>query len=215
MLESNGDTISIRNPEIAVKKLTVIINAALTLSNKKGFQAMSLRDLSKKAGVSMGGLYAYFDSKTTLLNMILSQVTVSVEEVLGHPPEEVANDPVAHLKWLIDTHIRLTEEMLPWFTFSYMEAKNFPLKERRMAVDSEELTEGYFVDVIERAKGQGLFRPDVTPLLPILIKPLLQDWYVKRSKYRRREVNVETYIKTVQEFVLCACMPAGCEPGVL
>lgn len=208
MLKLNRDTISIRKPEIAVPKLVAIIDAALTLSNHKGFQAMSLRDLSREAGVSMGGLYAYIDSKETLLNMILSQVTASVKEVLHATPHGIRDDPIAHLTWLIDVHIRLTEEMLAWFTFSFMEAKNFPQKERRMAVDSEILTEEIFAHVVQRANEQGLFRKDVTPLLPSLIKPLLQDWYVKRAKYRRRGISVETYIQTVQDFVLGYCLPA-------
>ena len=207
IFERNQDTISIRKPEVAVRNLTSIIEAALKLSNQKGFQAMSLRDLSKEADLSMGGLYAYFDSKTTLLNMILGQVTASVEEVLGTPPKEVTHDPVEHLKWLIDTHIRLTDTMLPWFAFSFMEAKNFPRRERRMAIDSEALTEHYFEEVITRAKTQNRLRPGVTPLLPMLIKPLLQDWYVKRAKYRRRKVSVNAYIATVQEFVLNASLP--------
>lgn len=205
MLDRGSPSMTVRNPEIAIKKLTIIIDAALSLSNKKGFQAMSLRDLSREAGISMGGLYAYFDSKTSLLNMILGEVTAAVEDVLGHPPAEVTQDPIAHMKWLIDSHIRLTEKMLPWFAFSFMEAKNFPRKERQMAIDSEALTESYFADVTERAIAQGLFRQDVSPLLPMLIKPLLQDWYVKRSKYRRRGVDVTAYSETVQNFVLDAC----------
>lgn len=56
MLERQADVISVQKPDIALKKLRVIIAAALKLSNRKGFQAMSLRDLSKEAGVSMGGL---------------------------------------------------------------------------------------------------------------------------------------------------------------
>ena len=180
--------------------------AALKLSNEKGFQAMSLRDLSKESGVSMGGLYAYFDSKTTLLRMILTAVTGAVQETLAAPPDALIANPVAHLKWLIAEHIRLTEEMLPWFAFAFMEAKNFPLQERRMAIDSEELTESYFAEVCERASEQGMFRDDVPVILPSLIKPLLQDWYVKRPKYRRRGISVEAYIETVQNFVLRACL---------
>jgi len=209
MLAMNKDTISVQAPEIAIKKLVVIIESAMRLSNKKGFQAMSLRDLSKASGVSMGGLYAYFDSKTTLLNMIITQVTKTVEAILGNPPDAVTNDPAAHLSWLIEAHIRMTEKLLPWFIFAYMEAKNFPKAERQMAIDSEELTERYFMDVIQRAMAAQVFRADTSPLLPALIKPLLQDWYVKRSKYRRRGVTVGAYIETVQDFVFRACLPAG------
>jgi hypothetical protein len=34
----------------------------------------------------------------------------------------------------------------------------------------------------------------------------LQDWYVKRAKYRRRRVTIDTYIATVQDFVRSACL---------
>lgn len=206
MLEKHNETITIQKTEVALKKIELIISAALELSNKKGFQAMSLRDLSKASGVSMGGLYAYFDTKTTLLNMILSEVIETVKRVLGSPPEHVKDTPIDHLKWLIEAHIRLTEDMLPWFTFSFMEAKNFPQKERRMAIDSERLTEQIFAEVIERAVAKGYFRADISPLLPALIKPLLQDWYVKRAKYRRRKISVDDYIETVQGFILSACL---------
>ncbi|MEW5420519.1 TetR/AcrR family transcriptional regulator [Amorphus sp. 3PC139-8] len=206
MLARHRDTIGVRKPEVAIRKLTVIIKAALEVSNRKGFQAMSLRDLSQISGVSMGGLYAYFDSKTTLLNMILQEVAEQVRRVLADPPGEVAADPVAHLTWLIETHIRLTEAMLPWFGFAFLEAKTFPPSERRAAADSEIETEAYFARVIERGVAEGRFRTETSPLLASLIKPLLQDWYVKRAKYRRREVAIETYIATVQDFVLRACL---------
>ncbi|WP_227421475.1 TetR/AcrR family transcriptional regulator [Pacificispira spongiicola] len=207
MLDRHRDTIVVQKPDFAIRKLSVIVTAALNLSNSNGFQAMSLRDLSKASGVSMGGLYAYFDSKTTLLKMILEEVTGQVQRVLADPPQTMTIDPVDHLKWLIDTHIRLTEAMQPWFSFAFLEAKNFPPSERRTAVDSEILTESYFAAVIDRAVAEGRFRADVSPLLPSLIKPLLQEWYVKRSKYRRRGVSMETYIETVQDLVLNACLP--------
>jgi AcrR family transcriptional regulator len=206
MLDRQRDTISVQKPEFALRKLNVIIAAALDLSNRKGFQAMSLRDLSRASGVSMGGLYAYFDSKTTLLNMILSEVTAAVQRVLSTPPQQVQGDPVAHLNWLIATHIQMTEAMQPWFTFAFMEAKNFPPAERKKAIDSEELTESYFRAVIDAGITTGVFRADTSPLLPALIKPLLQDWYVKRAKYRRRRVTIDTYIATVQDFVRSACL---------
>ena len=215
ILARNADTISIQKPEVALRKLELIINAALELSNKKGFEAMSLRDLSKASGVSMGGMYAYFDSKTTLLNMILLQVTDTAQRVLEMPPETIASDPVAHLEWLIETHIRLTEAMLPWFTFCFMEAKSFPARERRIATNSEEVTEDYFAKVIDKGVRAGVFKPDVSPLLASLIKPLLQDWYIKRGKYRRRGVKIQEYIETVQNIVLTACLNTSTQHPLL
>lgn len=213
ILDRHRDTIMVKKPAFAVRKLSVIVTAALDLSNRKGFQAMSLRDLSAASGVSMGGLYAYFDSKTTLLNMILTEVTEQVRTALDRAPEDVAADPARHLDWLIDTHVQLTETMLPWFTFAFMEAKNFPAAERRMAIDSEELTERIFAQTIARGVACGTFRPDTSPLLASLIKPMLQDWYVKRSKYRRRGVDVPTYVATVQQVVRDACLAKPSSPA--
>lgn len=207
ILERHHETIVVKKPAFAVRKLSVIVTAALELSNRKGFQAMSLRDLSDASGVSMGGLYAYFDTKTTLIKMILTEVTEQVVAVLTSAPPEIAADPACHLDWLIEAHVRLTEAMLPWFTFAFMEAKNFPSAERRMATDSEELTERIFAETIARGIADGTFRPDTSPLLASLIKPMLQDWYVKRSKYRRRGIDIATYFGTIQQIVHDACLP--------
>jgi AcrR family transcriptional regulator len=215
ILSRHHDTISVRNTAVAVPRLLAILEAALELSNRGGFQAMSLRDLSAASGMSTGGLYAYFDSKTTLLKMILTEVTDVVQRVLSCAPEAVRANPVAHLSWMIDTHLRLTEALLPWFTFAFMEAKNFPPAERRIAVDSEALTERFFANIIAEGIEIDVFRADCSPLLPALIKPLLQDWYVKRPKYRRRGVSLESYSDTVQEIVLGACIaePVGYRHG--
>jgi hypothetical protein len=133
--------------------------------------------------------------------MILTEVSATAVEVLDNPPANVAADPRLHLEWLIDTHIRLTEAMQPWFVFAFMEAKSFPRQARRMAVDSEALTEKIFADVLARGREQGLFTLDNPDLTAALIKPLLQDWYVKRSKYRKRGTSIESYIASVTAFV--------------
>lgn len=201
ILERHRDIVRVRKDHVAVKKLARIVEAALDLSNRQGFHAMSLRDLSRESGVSMGGLYSYFDSKNTLLTMILTEVSATVIEVLESAPTALADDPVRHLDWLIDTHIRLTEVMQPWFVFAFMEAKSFPLPARRMATDSEAATEKIFADVLRKGVERGCFRLGDPDLTAALVKPLLQDWYVKRGKYRKRGTAIGDYIKAVLSFV--------------
>ena len=201
MLERHRGVIRVQKDHLAVRKLVKIVTAALDLSNRMGFQAMSLRDLSRESGVSMGGLYSYFDSKTTLLSMILTEVGTAATEVLAQAPEETKGDPRRHLEWLIDTHIRLTETMQPWFVFAFMEAKAFPQPARKMAVDSEEATERIFTEVLRLGVEQRVFACPNPELTASLIKPLLQDWYVKRAKYRRRSIAIGDYIATVTRFV--------------
>lgn len=207
MLERHRATIRVQKTHVAVRKLSLIVEAMLELSNRQGFHATSLRDLSKASGVSMGGLYSYFDSKTTLLTMILTEVWSTVTEVLDQVPAEIAADPQAHLEWLIETHVSLTEMMQPWFVFAYMEAKSFPEPARRMAVDSEAATEKIFADVLHRGVRQGCFRIDDPDLSAALIKPLLQDWYVKRGKYRKRGTSLDHYVSSVKQLLANAFRP--------
>lgn len=206
ILERHRATIRVQKDHVAVKKLSLIVEAVLELSNRQGFHATSLRDLAQASGVSMGSLYSYFDSKNTLLMMILAEVSATVTDVLGNPPASVSADPAAHLDWLIETHIRLTESMQRWFVFAFMEAKSFPTEARRMAVDSEAATERFFTDILKNGVEQRCFVVADPELTAALIKPLLQDWYVKRGKYRRRGTTIETYIAAVSRFVDAAVL---------
>ncbi len=94
--------------------------------------------------------------------------------------------------------------MQPWFAFAYMEAKSFPSNARRMAVDSEAATEEIFADVLRRGVANGDFEISDITLTASLIKPLLQDWYVKRAKYRRRNTTIAAYVDAV-----CAIVEAA------
>jgi TetR/AcrR family transcriptional regulator, cholesterol catabolism regulator len=208
MLERHQTTIRIRKPAVAIANLARIVETTLTLANAKGFHSMSLRDLTEHTGLSMGALYAYFDSKDTLLMMILGQVVVAVEDVLTRPPPSLEADPAARLRWLLETHLYLTETMQPWFVFAYMEAKAFPREGRDLAVASELTTERLLADALEQGARADLFRIADVEMTAALIKPLLQDWYVKRAKYRRRGIAPERYAQSVIDFVEAAIRPS-------
>lgn len=214
ILERHREAIRVQKSHIAVANLARIIEATLKLSNKQGFQATTLRDLAKATGLSMGGLYSYFSGKPMLLSMILREVASTVAEVLSEPPPGVAMDPALHLRWLIETHIRLTEAMQPWFVFAYMEAKAFPPSERKIAIDSEALTESIIARVLERGTKAGLFTLSDVGLTACLIKPLLQDWYVKRAKYRKRGISIDSYIAAVIGFLTAAIEAKEIAPSV-
>ncbi|HEY4191941.1 MAG TPA: TetR/AcrR family transcriptional regulator, partial [Mesorhizobium sp.] len=204
ILERNRDAISVQKQHLAVANLARIIEATLKLSNKQGFHAMTLRELARESGLSMGGLYSYISHKEALLSMILREVSATVNDALSAPPAALRGNPAALTRWLIETHIRLTEAMQPWFVFAFMEAKSFPAPARKMAVDSERATEAIFEAAIRSGIDAGLFQVQDPELAASLIKPLIQDWYVKRSKYRKRGVSIERYIETVTVFVEAA-----------
>lgn len=202
ILARHGGTIRVKKAHVATQRLAQIVDCTLALANRVGFHSMSLRDLSKETGLSMGALYAYFDSKETLLLMVLGTVSEVVEEALGQPPADLP--PPERLRWLVAGHVALTEAMLPWFTFAYMQAKSFPPEARALAVASEQRTEGLIAQVLAEGKATGDFQIADVEMTAALLKPMLQDWYVKRSKYRRRKVSPTAYAEALMGFVSAA-----------
>jgi hypothetical protein len=55
--------------------------------------------------------------------------------------------------------------------------------------------------VLRAGVERGIFIAADIDLTASLIKPLLQDWYVKRAKYRKRGTSIEQYIEAVTAFV--------------
>jgi len=191
LFQGNRETIKIKKEGVAVKNLVKILNAALNLSNEKGFAAMSLRDLSAAAGLSMGALYTYFTSKEELLHMIQRQSNV-VAQVLLDQIKGIDN-PRMKLRRVIQAHLYLSEVMQQWFYFAYMEAKNLAKEEQKKAIESELLTEKILIDIMKEGQEKGVFKAANIELTGAVIKAMLQDWYLKRWKYARRKVTVEKY----------------------
>ena len=196
----NRKTIRIKKEKTVVKNLERIFDATLAISNEKGFQAMSMRDLSRETGLSLGALYSYFSSKEELLEMIQGHgrsITMGILEEFVR----VEQEPVEKLRTAIRTHLYLSEAMLPWFYFSYMEAKNLSRAEREKAIASELYTEKIIADILAEGEDAGVFRARDHLLAAAVVKAMLQDWYLKRKKYAKRNIPVDRYAGFVLDFI--------------
>jgi AcrR family transcriptional regulator len=89
----------------AGNKLDHILSCATRIFCEKGYEGASIRDLSRRSGVSLAGLYYYFDSKEELLYLIqkhcFTTLLARLEEELGSAPR----NPEARLRRLIRNHL--------------------------------------------------------------------------------------------------------------
>lgn len=202
----------IKKEKTIAKNLEKIFNTALKISNEKGFHAMSMRDLSKAAGLSIGALYNYFSGKEELLHMMQQQRRTITRRLLASRVDAV-DTPTEKLATAIRTHLYLSEAMQPWFYFSYMEAKNLDPEERRASVQGELKTEQLFADILKNGVDQGVFNTRDCLMTASLIKAMLQDWYLKRPKYARRKISVDQYCQYLISFLEKNLM-AGASDGI-
>ena len=203
----NREKIKVKKEGVAVRNLVKIFDAALAISNRKGFAAMSLRELSAETGLSMGALYTYFSSKDELLDMMQTQGRTLIIKVLNDQIEGI-EDQRLKLRRAIETHLYLTEVMQPWFYFAYMETKNLKKEEQKKAIKAELFMEKVFSDLIDDGISAGFFAPIDRGMTAAVIKAMLQDWYLKRWKYRGKKVTVEDYGQFLMDFIESYLMPS-------
>jgi hypothetical protein len=92
--------------------------------------------------------------------------------------------------------------MHPWFFFAFMESKNLNKAQRKYAIQSELLVEQKIKDAIIEGQNQHIYHTKLSAeTLAIHIKPLLHDWYLKRWKYRQRNISIENFCFSVMIFI--------------
>jgi TetR/AcrR family transcriptional regulator, cholesterol catabolism regulator len=197
---NNQGSVTIQKEALVVKNFLTILNTTLRLSREMGFQAMTLRILSRESGLSMGALYTYFSSKEDLLKIIHSYGSQTVRLLLEKAVEG-ETDTHQKLRKLIQTHLYLSEMMQPLFMFFFMETRNLRPEDRKGPKESEKYTEQLLYDLLEEGKASGIYAIKDTLLTTALIKALQQEWYLKRPKYIKRKVSVERYLEFIMESI--------------
>ena len=201
VFDTHRDKMQIKNPQIALGNLKKIFCCTFKLANTKGFQAMSLRDLSSETGISMGGLYAYIGSKDDL--------AAAIEEVLRSTIDDVMSDkavlalsPVHRLKAIIFGDIYMNDIMHPWYYFCYLEAKGLSREQRDAAMQMELKFDERLLETFRAGQESGAFKADNLTLLAANTTAMLQQWYLKRWKYALLGTRIEDYAQFVLDTTL-------------
>lgn len=196
--EANKEKIKVQNPKLAIPKLKVILEAIFRISSRRGFHAMSLRDLCQEAGLSMGGMYNYISSKEDVSKMVTEFVGVTFVDVnrAMFPPTK---DTDKLLEVLVRAHIYMSEIFRPWYFFVYMETKNFPVEQIKGAIELEQTMLNELQVVIDDGIAAGIYANVQSNLTAAAILSLIQDWYLKSWHFRGSGIDANGYADFVVE----------------
>jgi len=86
------------------RKLAHILRHAAVVFSEKGYEGASIRDISRSSGVSLSGLYYYFESKQQLLFLIQLYTFSEIIRLLETRLVGVT-DPVARVGTLVRNHL--------------------------------------------------------------------------------------------------------------
>ena len=86
------------------RRLAEILTHATEVFCKKGYEGASMRDLSRESGMSLAGLYYYFESKERLLYLIQKHTFTTIVQRLKTRLEGVT-DPEERIRIFILNHL--------------------------------------------------------------------------------------------------------------
>ena len=201
VFEMHRDKMQIKNANVAITNLEKIFTVTFRLANSKGFQAMSLRDLSSETGISMGGLYAYIGSKNDLASVIEGVQRQYIDQVIGGLTVEDL-EPIACLRAIVFGEIYMMEIMSDWYYFCFMELKGLPKDQQQFALEVELRFEDILMEAIRRGIDDGQFHCEKPELLASQVTAQLQQWHLKPWKFKLRKVTTEDYAQFIFESLM-------------
>jgi AcrR family transcriptional regulator len=95
---------SLPTPRDSEGKLQHILRHSAQIFAERGFEGASVRDISRATGVSLSGLYYYFESKQKLLYLIQSTSFTYILEQL-QARLRLVHEPESRLRLLVQNHI--------------------------------------------------------------------------------------------------------------
>ena len=178
-----------------------IISAALDVFTDRGFAATKLEDVARRAGVTKGTIYLYFDSKEALFKALIRETIVPViakGEAIAQSFTGSARDL---FEKLVREYWRLVGETslvgIPKLMIS--EAANFP--ELARFYYEEVVTRGHrlMAGVIERGIKAGEFRPvNVVLAAKLAMSPVMHAVIARKafSACMPEGFDVDSYLNT-------------------
>jgi TetR/AcrR family transcriptional regulator len=150
---------------IPEEKRARILEIATTEFANKGFDNANMNDIAEKAGISVGSLYKYFDSKDSFfltcihfgietLESVLKDVLESDEDLL------VKTEKILRL---IQRHSRENGDLIRLYNEVSSESNSALVKQ--ISRDMEEISAMTYTALIVQAQENGDVRPDLDPRL--------------------------------------------------
>jgi len=131
-----------------------ILSAACDVFAERGYEKASIREVAKRAGISIGGIYIYFRNKEELYTGLMRS---QMDEFLGRVEALRAETPEAALRKLIDLYMELAVTKTKMLSTSI---KEYDLEFKRPIRDAFFKAQHRIItDILKKGVHDGTVRP--------------------------------------------------------
>jgi len=197
----NSEIVQTQKARFAVANLEKILTATFEVSATSGFDRMSLRDLSRQTGMSMGSIYSCISKKEDIALMVADIVRLSSELTRQHAMQ--SNSLWIKIEQSIRFHLYASTLLQPWYFFLYFETRCLPEAQQRESKQIELDGIKSFEAQIKAGVESGEFHTEDARMVANTIVVLLEDWYLKPWKTLspwKANISIEQQEKQINNY---------------
>lgn len=197
VFDRNSQVVQTQKAKFAIANLEKILSATFEVSAVSGFDRMSLRDLSKQTGMSMGAIYSCIGKKEDIALMVADIVRLSSD--LTSDQALLANSNRSAIEQSIRFHLYASTLLQPWYFFLFFETRCLPEEQQQASKQIELDGISSFETQILAGIDSGEFHATNARMVANTIVVLLEDWYLKPWKTQLLARNQQTLAKQEQK----------------
>lgn len=148
-----------RRQEQGRKTEQLILQTALTLMRRRGFDKVSVRDICREAGITTGAFYHHFSSKEALFKKGFSPLDLYMERAMA---QDDHTDPSERLRVILVNYARFIEHECGELTGQYYQQR--VMAPRAVTpMDPTRYIQTAMLDCLRRAEADGVLTTGHTP----------------------------------------------------
>ena len=189
------------NKPLVSKRRKQIIECAITLFRRKGYQNTTTRELAAECGMSEGNLYRYIGAKNDILHLMAIDAIEWRDSLRKQFNEFEKLNPVEALRRLIKVQARRINENQDRLIFLNAAMRTLSSDDRRALLEGQALAVSYYERIIKKGIESGEFKADSPFLVAQNINGVIQDWALRRWLIGR-SLTLTEYVKLQTELAL-------------
>jgi AcrR family transcriptional regulator len=184
-----------------------IITAAVGLLERRSFHQMSVSDLAEEAGISVGTVYQYVESKEDVLVMVIVDILEAYRDAITPIMADVT-DPAERLHRVFRAYCGVVNSRRSAVVLGYGASRALPPSGRRKVMELETLTTGLLAECVQAGVKAKVFEAASAELVAWDLAILAHMWALKHW-HLSKAFSFEDYVEVQWRTVLRALVPTG------